>query len=182
MYQSCYSVVCPGPSEARSRAGFLPSFKGLQGPLSQDAESVLRAKAQPPLPPLTYQVAAPPAGLSPARASARLLCIIRARSWEPGRDSLAGRWGAGVVGGLAHIPRLHSELVERWQRGVGSQGPCSRRRSPTEPIAQGHPPGSGLGASESGWGLRGGANEGDWPWGFLGDPGFLDSCLLSFPG
>lgn len=85
--------MCPGSSEAQSRPGFLPSFKGLQGPLSQDAESVLRAKAQPPLPPLTYQVAAPPA----ARASAPLLCIIRARSWEPGRDGQAGRWGAGVA-------------------------------------------------------------------------------------
>lgn len=65
--------------------------------------------------------------------------------------------------GLACTQMLHSELVEHWQRVVGSWGPRSPRVGPTEPITQG----CQRTAFEWGWGLR---RETMASTGFLGSP------------
>ena len=127
---------------------------------------------------LTYQVAAPPAGPEPSQD----FCMLAVHN--QGTELWAWqRWSGWEVGGGAGTQPEAPFWTGRVLAGGGGQpGSPQPQTEPHEPIAQGHPPRSWLGASESGWGLRGGANEGDWPRSFLGDPGFLDSCLLSFPG
>ena len=77
--------------------------------------------------------------------------------------------------GWMHIRVLHSELVEHWQRVVGSQGPRSPWLGPTEPITQGCQR-AGLESLRGGGSMGGGASRQVW---LL--KGFLASHPLSFP-
>lgn len=153
---------------------FCPASWGLQGPLSQDAESVLRAKSKPSLRflPLTYQVAAPPCRAEPSQGFCTLAVHNQARAGSLAEMVWLGG-GGRVVGGWHTSRGSILELVERWQRVVGSRGPCSPRRSPHGAHfgLQGHPE-ADLEPLSPGGGQEEEPTMGHWPWGFLGDPGF----------